>query len=56
MEMIIDIKGREIKLLIGMEVIGEFFFYFRVNVFPDFESKKSKSGSSLIIAYPCQEP
>ena len=62
-EMIIDSEGREIKLL--MEYLkgtvynayrsyykGVFFFLFRGNVFPDFGSNKSKSGSSIIIAYP----
>ena len=57
--MIIDSAGREIKLLIEylkvqfimlIEVIIREFFLFRGNVFPDFGSSKSKSGSSIIIA------
>ena len=32
--------------------IYSFFFYFGGIFFPDFRSNKSKSGSSIVIAYP----
>jgi len=59
--MIIDSEGREIKLLIeflkgtvynAYRRYYEGVFKLRGNVFPDFGSNKSKSASSIIIAYP----
>ena len=59
--MIIDSEGREIKLLIEYlkgTVYNAYRSYYKGvfliqrNVFPVFESNKSKSGSSIIIAYP----
>ena len=49
--MIIGGVGREVKLLIGY-LKGKVCMAYRGNGFQDFRSKKSKSGSSIIIAYP----
>ena len=35
-----------------VEAVTWKFFKYRGNVFPDFRTSKSKSGSSIIIAYP----
>lgn len=53
--MIIDSDGREIKLLIGY-LKGTVWIaqrsYYKGGIFVGFESNKSKSDSSIIIAYP----
>ena len=35
-----------------LSIYSLFFFYFGGIFFPDFRSNKSKSGSSIVIAYP----
>ena len=49
--MIIGGVGRDVKLLIGY-LKGKVCIAYRGNGFQDFRSKKSKSGSSIIISYP----